>query len=229
MTDVQALVPVKRLATAKTRLAAAYGPVERLALVPAMLADVLDAVRAAPGVARVAVVTSDRSAAAAARTHGADVLSDAGLPWNEGLAHAIIGLDPRPAAVVVVAADLPLLGPDDVEALLAALPARGIAVGRAHDGGSNALALRPPDVLTPNFGVAASAARHVERAVAAGLEATVVDRPGLAYDLDTPDDAARLLDHPGHGRTRTLLRGYRNRSDSGARTSSDAEPSPVAP
>lgn len=228
---VHALVPVKRLPSAKTRLSGALRPAERLALVPAMLGDVLDALRSAPSVERVSVVTSDLAAATAAtRTDGVAAVSDGGLPWNDGLARAVAWLEPRPTAVLIVAADLPLVQPEDLEALLAALPPRGIALGRAHDGGSNALALRPPDALVPNFGVPGSAARHVERAVASGLEAVVVDRPGLAYDLDTPEDVVRFLDAPiGGRRTRALLVGYRNRSASGERTSSDADPSPSAP
>jgi 2-phospho-L-lactate guanylyltransferase len=226
---VHALVPVKALSTAKTRLAEAFDPAQRRALVEVMLADVLAAVGAVDLVDRVAVVTSDEAAAGAAAAHGVPVVSDAGLPWNEGLVHAIGALDPTPGALIVVAADLPALAPQDLEALLAVLPPRGVAVGRAHDGGTNVLALRPPDAIVPTFGVADSAARHVERARAARLEVAVLARPGLAFDLDTPADAARLVDRPGTGRVRELLLGYRNRSDSGARTSSAADPSPAAP
>jgi len=57
--------------------------------------------------------------------------------------------------------------------------------------GTNALALRPPDVIDFRFGVGSLAA-HI--AQADGLPLSVVDRPGLAFDLDTPADLARWLE-----------------------------------
>ena len=71
------------------------------------------------------------------------------------------------------------------------MPARGIAIARAHDGGTNALGLRPAAAIVPSFGVDQSARAHAALAEAAGLEVAVVDLPGLALDVDTPDDAAR--------------------------------------
>jgi 2-phospho-L-lactate guanylyltransferase len=195
------LVPVKRLQGAKSRLAASYEPEERRALALRMSAGVVAAARAAHGVDRVWVVSSDPEAALL----GADVLDDGGLAWNEGLAHAIALLDPLPDAVAIVAGDLPLVASADVEALVAAIPARGVAVARAHDAGSNGLGLRPPDALVPNFGLVGSAAIHAERARAAGLEAVVVDRPGLAHDVDTPQDAERVRALLGPGAVRDLL------------------------
>ena len=91
-------------------------------------------------------------------------MSDGDLPWNEGLAHAIAQLRPRPDAVVILAGDLPLVRPDDIDALVRVIPARGVVVARARDGGSNGLGLRPPDALVPSFGALASAALHLRRA-----------------------------------------------------------------
>jgi 2-phospho-L-lactate guanylyltransferase len=198
---VHVLVPVKRLHGAKSRLAASYEPAERRALALCMSAGVVAAARAARGVERVWVVTSDPEVALL----GAPLLDDGGLPWNEGLEHAIGLLDPMPAAVAIVAGDLPLVAAVDVEALIAAIPARGIAVARAHDAGSNALGLRPPAVLVPNFGLPGSAAVHVERARHAGLEAVVIDRPALAHDVDTPQDAERVRPLLPAGTLRDLL------------------------
>jgi 2-phospho-L-lactate/phosphoenolpyruvate guanylyltransferase len=198
---VDVLIPVKRLAGAKSRLADGYEPSARQALALAMTAGVVAAARAAAGVDRVWIVTSEPGAGSL----GAATLDDGGLPWNEGLAHAIAALQPRPQAVAVVAGDLPLVTAADIEALVAAIPAHGIAVARAHDAGSNGLGLRPPDALVPNFGLPGSAARHLERARDAGLEAVLVDRPGLAHDIDTPADAARVRDRLPPGAVRDLL------------------------
>jgi 2-phospho-L-lactate guanylyltransferase len=101
--------------------------------------------------------------------------------------------------VLFLSADLPTVSTDDVEAMIASCPPRGIAIGRAHDAGTNALALRPPDVLVPSFGAPRSSAVHAALAAAAGVAAVFVDRPGLALDLDTPSDLADALAAPAGG------------------------------
>jgi 2-phospho-L-lactate guanylyltransferase len=101
--------------------------------------------------------------------------------------------------VLFLSADLPTLGTTDVEAMIAACPPRGIAIGRAHDAGTNALALRPPGVILPSFGAPRSSAVHAALAAEAGVPAVFVDRPGLALDLDTPSDLAEALAAPAGG------------------------------
>jgi 2-phospho-L-lactate/phosphoenolpyruvate guanylyltransferase len=218
------ILPVKRLPDAKTRLAPLLARHQRRELMEALVAQTLETLTEV-GADAVCVATSDERAADLARARGAGVLDDAGLPWNEGLRHAIDQL-PDVDTVAIVAGDLPLLTADDVRALLAAVPSRGVAIGRARDGGTNALCLRPPDLFVPSFGAAASASVHAGLASAAGVPAAIVDRQGLALDLDTPDDVAAALAAGLDGSLGALLRGYRNRSEDGSRTSSAAEPSP---
>ena len=55
-----------------------------------------------------------------------------------------------------------------------------------HGTGTNALALRPPDVIDFAFGPGSRAA-HRERALAAGARYVELDGP-LTVDLDTPED-----------------------------------------
>jgi len=185
------LIPLKRLAAAKQRLRPAIGDAERRALMVSMLQRVADAA-CASGVGPVTLVSSEPRAPELARQLAIGHADDAGLPWNDGLVHALDSLRPVPAAVIYLAADLPLVTADDLRVFAAAIPQRGIAVARAHDGGTNALGLRPPTAIAPRFGVDQSAAEHVTRAQAAGLDQFVVDLPGLAFDVDTPADVARL-------------------------------------
>ena len=60
----------------------------------------------------------------------------------------------------------------------------------ASDGGTNGVVMRPPGVLDTHFGEGGSAAVHERAALAAGLAVVVVDLPGLAFDVDTPEDLA---------------------------------------
>lgn len=171
-----------------------------------MLSTVAAAARAAE-LGPVALATSEPEAHTLAEALHVGVVSDGGLPWNQGLVHARDRAG-RSAAVLYLAADLPLLAADDLVAFAAAAPTPGVAVARARDGGSNALLVTPPRAFTPMFGQPRSC--EVHRATAAELRITcrVVDIEGLALDVDTIDDArdAGLLARvngtgpaPGHG------------------------------
>ena len=179
--DAHVLVPVKRLDEAKTRLADVLSPAERAELTQELLAHVLATVSAAE-VGPVTVVSSEE----ALSLDGFDRFDDEGLAWNDALAAAMGGVDEP--VVAVIAADLPLLAPEEVRCLVTATPERGLAIARARDGGTNAVAMRPPGLLATQFGEPQSAALHERSTWAAGADAHVLDLPGLAFDVDTPAD-----------------------------------------
>jgi 2-phospho-L-lactate/phosphoenolpyruvate guanylyltransferase len=177
--DAHVLVPLKALDRAKSRLTGALSAEERAELMRSLLERVVDVVREA-GVARITVVTAEPM-------EGYDVWHDRGLAWNDALATATAEIVSAPL-MAVIAADLPLVQPDEVEELLEATPARGIAIARALDGGTNAVAMRPPGLVRTHFGEVSSAAVHA----GLGAEHVVLDLPGLAFDVDTPEDLARM-------------------------------------
>jgi 2-phospho-L-lactate guanylyltransferase len=176
--DAHVLVPLKRI-DPKSRLAGELPLDERVRLMRSLLGGVVAAVREA-GIERVTVVTS-------LRVKGYEVWDDRGLPWNEALAAAMAEVVESPLAAVI-SADLPLLRPEEVEHLLEATPGRGIAIARALDGGTNAVAMRPPGLVRTHFGEPRSAAVHA----VLGVDHVIVDLPGLAFDVDTPEDLARM-------------------------------------
>ena len=187
------LVPIKRLDTCKQRLSGILDAGQRRLLMLALLEDALAQAFLARRMTAVSVVTDDPLARQVAAACGAPAVSDGGLEWNAGLRHALGLLGPMPDGVLFLSADLPTVVADDVDAMIDACPANGIAIGRAHDQGTNALALRPADAIVPAFGSPRSSAVHAALARAAGITAVMVDRPGLALDLDTPDDVAEAL------------------------------------
>ena len=186
------VVPVKRLAHAKTRLAA-YGGVLRTELALAFAADVVGAALRCELVERVLVVTDDERAAPVLRALGATVVADApdaGL--NPALAHgaALLRADGSACGVATVSADLPSLRPEDLAAVLRQVPAGGRAFVADADGrGTTLLAAGPGADLAPAYG-AGSRDRH--RASGA-RELAAPD--ALRRDVDTPADlhAALLL------------------------------------
>lgn len=180
-----AIVPVKGLNGAKTRLVPLLSPDERAELVRGMLAAVLAACEESESVMSTLVVTPEPRLAPI----GVEILLDPGV----GHAAAVVSaLADRRAAngALVVMADCPLATGGSLDRLAKA--ATPVALAPALDGGLNALALSSPDLFHPVFGVPDAAARTIESARAAGIEPAVVDEPLLAFDVDRPSDLKRL-------------------------------------
>jgi 2-phospho-L-lactate guanylyltransferase len=191
---VRIIVPHRGLAVAKTRLAPVLDPGERVALARQLMERVLRVTREA--VDDVVVITPSEALAAVVEPIGAVLVVQRGMGLNTGLEQARrAALEEGIELLGVLHGDLPNLLADDVAALLAAAVApRGLAIAPDRRGtGTNGLALRPADVIPFAFGVASFAA-HRAAAEAAGVPIAVVERPGLAFDLDTPSDLARWLE-----------------------------------
>jgi 2-phospho-L-lactate guanylyltransferase len=189
-----AILPVKRFAAAKQRLAPGMGGTHRAELAAAMLEDVLEAIRAARSIERVIVVTSEPRAIQLATASGAEVLPDPDQGGHSGAALAGIARARELGAdcVVLLPIDCPLLATRELERLLTGMPERYVAVvPDRHGTGTNALALMPPDAIEPSFGED-SCARHVAAAREAGVPFGVEELPSLALDLDTPADVVAL-------------------------------------
>ena len=116
---------------------------------------------------------------------------DGGLNAALGLAsHYAIARGAR--AVAVLPSDLPAITADDVKALVAGLKPASCCV-IAPDGqeeGTNALALTLPAPGFFRFGPNSFQA-HLKLARIRGMTVSIVRRPGLAHDLDTPDEYRR--------------------------------------
>jgi len=203
-----ALIPVKRLAAGKSRLAAALGREATEALTLAMLGDVVDALRACPRVERVVVVTPDPEVGEAARALGAEarVGHEAGL--NPSLDAAAAALADPEGALLVVLGDVAGARGAELARLFEALDARrgpAAALAPARDGGTAALLRRPPHAFPSCFGEA-SAEAHRAAAESKGVPLETLALPSLAIDLDRVEDARALLagDAPAP-RTRALL------------------------
>ncbi|HET8529130.1 MAG TPA: 2-phospho-L-lactate guanylyltransferase [Gaiellaceae bacterium] len=202
--QVDALVPLKRLDYAKTRLASVLDPPTRVRVMRALLDHTLEQVKAAPSVASVTLVSSAVEAPVIAAEHGVAHFDDRALPWNDALAAAIAEAV-EGDAVAIVSADVPLLTADDVEAYVAALVPNGAVIARATDAGTNGVAMHPAGAMRTTFGSSGSAALHAELAREAGLTPLTLDLEGMAHDLDTAADLEEVLRHAMSPELRDVL------------------------
>jgi 2-phospho-L-lactate/phosphoenolpyruvate guanylyltransferase len=189
-----AVLPVKRFAEAKRRLAGGIDDERREAVVAAMLDDVLEAIGEARSIERTIVVSDEPRAVASAVATGAEVVPDPGEGGHPGAALAGIARAEQLGAgcVVLLPGDCPLLEPRELDRLLTGVPASYVAiVPDRHGTGTNALVLAPPRAIRPAFGEG-SCARHVAAARNAGAPFAVEEVASLALDLDTPADIVAL-------------------------------------
>ena len=195
---VHALVAVKDLARAKTRLSAEFSAPDRERLVLAMLADTLYAAREVSAIASITVVTPDDAVADLALDAGADVFpephANSGRTddlLNSALTHAAAHLRAAvgPVDLLALQADLPALRPAELDAAVASTPLGRSIVVDHRDTGTAALFHRDPESdLDPQFG-GASGRRHI----ATGAVALAGEWPGLRLDVDTSDDLRRAV------------------------------------
>lgn len=197
-----ALIPMKELSQAKMRLADVLDREQRAELALAMLTDVIAACRESGCFDEIAVVSDDGEVLRYASELSATPLSGPGAPGglNEDLTSARDDLAGRASAgeLVILPADVPLVRPEDVRAIVEALGAGDgprVVLVRSRDNGTNALALRPPEAIDVRFG-RDSADAHAAAARAAGIELVELALERLNFDVDSPEDLAALATLP---------------------------------
>jgi 2-phospho-L-lactate guanylyltransferase len=191
--DCWAIIPVKPFRAGKSRLAGLLGVDERVALNRRLFGRVLTATLAAFKPDRVIVVTADPLLLPLMRGQGLHAVEDNGGGLNAALGLACRYAAARGArAIAVLPSDLPAITADDVRALVANLkhaPCCVIAPDEQEEG-TNALALTPPTFDFFRFGPNSFQA-HLDLAKTRGMTVRILRRPGLAHDLDTPDEYRR--------------------------------------
>ena len=183
------VIPVKHLSEAKSSLSSTFTPEQRQRLVLSMLADVLSAVHQAPSISGAIVVSPDEKVLSFASLHGAEGVAEPGLGLNGALKFAIRhsiskGVD----SVLILPADLPLLKSADVENIIAmASASKGVVIAPSKAKGTNALFLRPPDLINLRFG-GESFPLHLKEASQAGVKPRIYRSPTTATDIDEVAD-----------------------------------------
>ncbi|MBB3982607.1 2-phospho-L-lactate guanylyltransferase [Sphingobium fontiphilum] len=178
-----AVLPLRQGKDPKTRLATRLSAPQRIALARAMAGHVLDALSACPRVGRIILLSPDAPVDGMAGEWRRD--EGRGLNAELNALRAALG-EP---AMLVVHGDLPMLSAQDIAAMIDAAQAHGCALAPdQHGAGTNAVALADGQAMDFAFG---PDSLRLHQAAAPG--AALVRRPGLAMDVDTPDDLDAAL------------------------------------
>lgn len=209
LSSTWALVPLRGLEDAKTRLGAELDPEERLDLVVSMATRTLVATRDAAQLRGTVLVTADPAAGELAARFGARTIVQRLPGLNAALREArAAAVDAGATAILILPIDLPAISPSAIAALMAAAvtaaaappPGRPLvlAVPDRHGSGTNALLVSPAGAIEPAFGEGSYSAHAAE---AAAIGARFVRHEGpLTIDVDTGAD---LLAAEGAGRLAT--------------------------
>ena len=174
-----ALVPFKPAGERKTRLADTLSAEERDNLAEQLFAHVLAVLGDVPRLTSVMVLSQVRP------SHWPGPWrADSGLGLNRELQAARVGVA---GPVMVLHSDLPLLAIADVTRLIDSAERGGLAIAPdRHGSGTNAIAIADQRVFDFTFGV--DSYRLHRRQAGPGWRFVAV--PGLAIDIDTPEDLA---------------------------------------
>jgi len=194
--ETWSVVALKSPDTAKSRLRALLSETERRALYFFMVRKVLGALRATPGIDRVFVVTACDEVDRFAIRLGVEVIREAQETGTAAaFARAIDALAHmgRPARLLMIAGDLPLITPAALSPLVnQSLVTGGVCiVPDRKRSGTNALLCSPWDAVLPCFG-ADSFRRHLAAARTKDIAVQVFESESLSLDIDVVDDLILL-------------------------------------
>jgi 2-phospho-L-lactate guanylyltransferase len=217
--SIWAVIPIKPLRLAKSRLAPILSPQQRQSLAEAMLRHVLKVVQSATQVTGTLVISRDNHALSIAREYGAKTIQESGAPeLNIALMRATsLVASWRSDAMLILPADLPLITADDISRIieLGLQDPNSVVISTDRDkNGTNALFVRPPGLIQYAYGEG-SYQRHAVLARDAGAVVNVYESDRLWQDIDYPEDFenyARMLKR-GHYRDAPPIDGLFHRSD----------------
>ena len=208
MENFWTIVPVKDTRFSKQRTSARLSAEQRQGLALTMLEDVLEALVPTQDMSRIVLVTVDPTAIELAAKYGAATMDDGAHDGHTGAVTAAAEvLGSRGASgFLTVPGDIPLIEAEEVRRILQThfdSPKPAFTIAPSHDEmGSNAIACSPVSAVPLRFGDD-SYVPHLAAARASGIEPRIVSCPGIAQDIDSPDDIDRVMTLPAIKRTRT--------------------------
>lgn len=189
-----ALIPVKSLDIAKSRLARYLTHAQRIALILDMLHHVVYVLHKSALLTEISIVSADERLLTQVRAWGVRAVVEQSAGHNPALTAAATQLQATGTeALLTISADLPLLQPQHIQDMVEQSRTHDIVLAASQDStGTNAILARPPLVVPYVFG-SNSLQRYQQEAEQRGLSATTYISPGTSLDIDTIDDIAAIL------------------------------------
>ena len=195
MRSVWIVIPGQPFDKGKTRLAPVLDAPSRRRFSRDCLVHVVRTARRVLAARQIVVVSRAAEVLGLARRLGVRGLIESGRGLNTAVTEATRFAARRgAAAVLVLHADLPAIGVRDLGSMVrkTALRSGVVIAPDAADEGSNALGVHPPGKIRYRFG-ADSFRKHRAEARRARANLLVIREPGLAQDVDTPDNYRQFL------------------------------------
>lgn len=178
-----ALIPVKSLKNAKSRLANNLSLEERKNLVLAMLNHVISILQSVKKISQITLVTSDQTIQEHINYDNISIFPEEKVGHNPALT---VAAHHETATLLTISADLPLLTRDDVRQLLSLASLYDIVLAPAKDKGTNAILMKP--LALPYLFGKNSFEKYSNEAKKRNLTVGIYKSQTTAFDIDTIAD-----------------------------------------
>jgi len=190
------LLPVKTFINAKQRLALAVDAETRAGLARAMCTDVLKTLARTRVPERVVVFTAADEVIEMARPFGFEVIRERSVDGHSAAVNQMVSdLLSSSTRILSIAIDLPRLVPSEIDFALDAASEPVTLIPSRDWTGTNGVVFISPAHISMEYGEG-SFRRHLSKAAAAGHRADVMSLPGIAFDIDTPEDLNLFMNDP---------------------------------
>jgi 2-phospho-L-lactate guanylyltransferase len=190
------LLPVKTFTDAKQRLAQAVDPETRAGLARAMCTDVLKTLARTHVPERVVLFTAADEVIELARPFGFEVVREKSVDGHSAAVNQMVSeLLTSSTRILSIAIDLPRLVPSEIDFALDAASEPVTLIPSRDWTGTNGVVFISPARIAMEYGEG-SFRRHLSKAAAAGHRADVMSLPGIAFDIDTPEDLNLFMSDP---------------------------------
>lgn len=190
------LLPVKPFADAKQRLVPVLDAPARAGLARAMCTDVLNALSRTRVAERVIIFTAADEVVQLARPFGFDIVLERSVSGHSAAVNQMVSaLLSSSARILSIAIDLPRLVPSEIDFALDTASEPVTLIPSRDWTGTNGVIFISPAHIAMEYGEG-SFRRHLSKATAAGHRADIMNLPGIAFDIDTPEDLDLFMDDP---------------------------------
>ncbi len=190
--NTRVIIPIKKLKDSKTSFSEKFTTEQRKELTISMLNDMLKTLKKV-GEADPLVITPDEKVEKLMEQREIPNIKEPDIGLNKSLDMAIKkSIESDYDSVLILPGDLPLISSEDIENIFdMGKRSQGVVLTPSKENGTNALFLRPPDIIDLKFG-GESFFDHVREATERDITPRLYRSDNLERDMDRPEDLAKV-------------------------------------